>query len=161
MKPKVYLETTIVSYLTARPSRDAVMQGMIEQTKKWWAHEREGFELIVSDVVVTEASAGDAAAAVRRLAALRGLTTIEADAEAKALAIVLLNNMALPPNAVDDAAHIAIAAVNQMDYLLTWNCRHIANAAMRPKLEHLCLAEGYRCPVICTPHELRRPECED
>ena len=120
-----------------------------------------GFELVVSDVVINEASEGDAGAAQRRLAALKGLTVVEADAEAKALAAVLLNNTALPANAADDAAHIAIAAVNQMDYLLTWNCRHIANASMRPKLEGLCLAEGYRCPIICTPHELRKPEHED
>ncbi len=161
MKPKVYLETTVVSYLTARPSREAIMNGMIEQTKRWWADERPGFDLFVSDVVVTEAAAGDANAAARRLTVLKDLETIEADAEAKALAAVLLENMALPPKAVDDAAHIAIAAVNEMDYLLTWNCRHIANAAMRPKLEHLCLSKGYRCPIICTPHELRRPEHEN
>jgi hypothetical protein len=161
VKPKVYLETTIVSYLTARPSRDPVLNGMLEQTKKWWSEERSGFELIVSDVVVREASAGDSGAAQRRLGTLRGLTVVAADAEAKALAAVLLNNMALPANAVDDAAHIAIAAVNQLDYLLTWNCRHIANASMRPKLEGLCLAEGYRCPIICTPHELRKPEHEN
>lgn len=161
MKPKVYLETTVVSYLTARPSREAIMAGMIEQTKRWWADERQGFDLLVSDVVVAEAAAGDANAAARRLAVLKDLETVEADAEAKALATVFLDNMALPPKAVDDAAHIAIAAVNEMDYLLTWNCRHIANAAMRPKLEHLCLSNGYRCPIICTPHELRRPEHED
>jgi hypothetical protein len=161
MKPKVYLETTIVSYLTARPSRDPVLNGMLEQTKKWWAEERDAFELVVSDIVLREASAGDTGAARRRLTALHGLTTVEADAEAKVLTAVLLNNIALPPNAADDAAHIAIAAVNQMEYLLTWNCRHIANATLRPKLEHLCLAEGYSCPIICTPHELRRPEHED
>ena len=154
MKPKVYLETTIVSYLTARPSRDAVTNGMIEQTKNWWAQEREGFELIVSDIVVTEASAGDVSAVTRRLAALKGLPVVEADAEAKSLATVLLNNMALPPNAVDDAAHIAVAAVNQMEYMLTWNCRHIANATMRGKIESICRDAGFEPPVICTPEEL-------
>lgn len=161
VKPKVYIETTIVSYLTARPSRDPVMHGMLEQTKKWWAEERQGFELVVSDVVIKEASKGDMVAAKRRLAALKGLTVVEADDEAKALTAVLLDSTALPANAADDAAHIAIAAVNQMVYLLTWNCRHIANASMRPKLEGLCLAEGYRCPIICTPHELSNPENED
>lgn len=161
MKPRVYLETTIVSYLTARPSRDAVMAGMIEQTKKWWVAERERFDLVVSDIVIREAATGDVAAAHRRSEILQRFVAVENDAESQALADVFLHNMALPANASDDALHIAIAAVNQMDYLLTWNCRHIANAAMRPKLEGLCLAEGYRCPIICTPPELRKPDYED
>ena len=156
MKPKVYLETTIVSFLTARPSRDVVNAGMIEQTKRWWSREREGFELFVSDIVVTEASAGDPEAVKRRLNVLREITTLETNSEIKTLTTVLLRNMALPANAADDAAHIAIAAVKEMHFLLTWNCRHIANASMRPKVEGLCAAEGYRCPIICTPLELRR-----
>jgi len=161
MKPSVYLETTIVSYLTARPTHDPVMMGMIEQTKTWWAQERENFDLIVSDVVLREASSGDPEAAKRRMEILRNIAAVEADTEAQALVAVLLNNMALPANAADDATHIAVATVNEIDYLLTWNCRHIANATLRPKVEHLCLAEGYRCPIICTPHELRKPTHED
>ena len=161
MKPKVYLETTIVSYLTARPTRDVVMAGMLEQTKKWWDEERNRFDLFVSDIVIREASAGDAVAVRKRLAILREIIAIENDADSQALAEVFLHNMALPAKAADDALHIAIAAVNQMDYLVTWNCRHIANAATRPKLEGLCLAEGYRCPIICTPPELRKPDYED
>jgi hypothetical protein len=161
MKPKVYLETTIVSYLTARPSRDVVMAAMLAQTKKWWDVERDRFDLFVSDIVIREARAGDVAAAHRRSEVLKHLAAIENDTESQALADVFLQNMALPAKASDDALHIAIAAVNQMDYLLTWNCRHIANAAMRPKLEGLCQAEGYRCPIICTPPELRKPGYED
>ena len=161
MKPKVYLETTVVSYLTARSSRDVVTAGMIAQTKRWWTEESDGFELLVSQIVVREASAGDSEAVRRRREVLAKLNTLEPDEEARLLAGVLLRNMALPANAADDAAHIAIAAVNEVDYLLTWNCRHIANASMRPKVEALCLAEGYRCPVICTPHELRKPAHED
>jgi hypothetical protein len=158
MKPKVYLETTIVSCLTARPTRDVVMAAMLSQTKEWWAAEREGFALFVSDVVLREAAIGDVSAARRRLDALRELAVVASNAESQMLAAVLLRNAALPPNAADDALHIAVAAVNQMDYLLTWNCRHIANAVMRPKIEALCLAEGFGCPVICTPPELRRPD---
>ena len=157
MKPKVYLETTIVSYLTPRPARDVVMAAMLEQTKKWWTSERNRFDLFVSNIVIPEASAGDPVAVRRRLEILREIAAVENDPEAQALTDVFLHNMALPAKAADDALHIAIAAVNQMDYLLTWNCRHIANAATRPKLEGLCLAEGYRCPIICTPPELRKP----
>jgi hypothetical protein len=158
MKPKVYLETTVVSYLSARPSRDVVTSAMIAQTQKWWTDERGAFDLFVSDIVIREASAGDLEAVKRRLTSLHGLTVFEADREVQSLAGVLLRNMALPAKAADDAAHIAIAAVRGMNYLLTWNCRHIANAVMRPKLEGLCLAEGYRCPIICTPPELRIPK---
>jgi hypothetical protein len=161
VKPKVYLETTVVSLLTARPTRDVIMLSMIEQTKKWWEAERDRFELFVSDIVIREAAAGDVVAARRRSEVLQRLAAVENDAESQALADVFLQNMALPAKATDDALHIAIAAVNQADYLLTWNCRHIANAAMRPKLEGLCLAEGYRCPIICTPPELRKPGYED
>lgn len=157
MKPKVYLETTVVSCLTARPTRDVVMAAMLSQTKDWWQTERDGFDLFASDVVLREAAAGDATAARRRLEALRDIAVVQNDDEAQLLADVLLRNAALPGNALDDALHIAIAAVNEMGYLLTWNCRHIANAVMRPKIEALCEAEGYRCPVICTPHELRKP----
>ncbi len=154
MKPTVYLETTIVSYLTAHPTRDVVIAALIEQTKKWWEEERSRFELFVSSVVVREASAGDADAARRRLAVLQSLETFEPDTEADALAGMFLRNLVMPPTAADDALHVAIAATRQMDYLLTWNCRHIANATARPKLEGLCLAAGYRCPIICTPPEL-------
>lgn len=132
MKPKVYLETTIVSYLTARPSRDVVMAAMSAQTQKWWDLERDRFELFVSDIVIREASSGDAGAARRRSEVLQRLAAVENDAESQALADVFLHNMALPTKAADDALHIAIAAINQMDYLLTWNCRHIATLRCDP-----------------------------
>jgi hypothetical protein len=155
MKPKVYLETSFLSFLTARPTRDVVMAAMIAQSKEWWAMERDNFDLFVSNIVVSEAAAGDAVAARRRIDTLKQIEALEADAEAHTLAGVFLRGMALPPNAADDALHIAIAAVRQLDYLLTWNCRHIANAVVRPKLENLCLSKGFHCPIICTPPELR------
>ena len=155
MKPKVYLETSFLSFLTARPTRDVVMAAMIKQSKDWWEDERVGFDLFASNIVVSEASLGDLAAARRRLDALKHIEIIETDAPADALAKVFLERMALPPNAADDALHIAIAAVHSLDYLLTWNCKHIANAVMRPKLEALCLSGGFHCPIICTPPELR------
>ncbi|MEO5804374.1 MAG: type II toxin-antitoxin system VapC family toxin, partial [Verrucomicrobiota bacterium] len=132
MKPKVYLETTIVSYLTARPARDVIMTATLEQTKKWWASERNRFDLFISDIVIREASSGDATAVRKRIEILRAIVALETDSEVQSLARVFLQNMALPAKAADDALHIAIAAVNQMDYLLTWNCRHIANAVTRP-----------------------------
>ncbi len=154
MKPKVYLETTIVSYLTARETRDVVMAAMIAQTKDWWSERRSKHSLFIAELVMREAAKGDAGAARRRLDVLKSMNMLSASPEALGLAESFLGHFALPASAGADALHIAIAATSGMDYLLTWNCRHIANAAMRPKLEALCLRAGLRCPVICTPPEL-------
>ena len=154
MKPAVYIETTIVSFLTARPSRDPVTSVFIEQTKAWWNQRRMNYELFASDVVLREASQGDVNAARRRKEVLLTLSVIPATPPALKLARSFIEHLAIPPNAADDAVHIAIAAVSELRYLLTWNCRHIANAEIRPKLEALCALAGHRCPIICTPLEL-------
>ena len=154
MKPKVYLETTIVSYLTARPSRDPIMSANLKQTKEWEQEESHKFDLLVSDLVIAEASDGDAGAVARRLAAMRNIPMLLTDENARVLARFIGDSMVLPTKAAQDALHVAIAAVNGMDYLLTWNCRHLNNAHFKPRLEALCLAKGYKCPVICTPAEL-------
>ena len=159
MKPKVYLETSFLSLLTAHPSRDLVTAAMIKQSNDWWDDEQDSFDLFVSDLVGMEALAGDPNAAHRRQEVFRSIPALVADPEARSLADFFPGNLALPPNAANDALHItlhiAIATVNQMDYLLTWNCRHIANAVMRPKLQNLCRDQGYRCPVIYMPPELK------
>lgn len=161
MKPTVYIETTVVSYLTARPTRDPVMAGWIAESKRWWQAQRPHFDLVVSDAVLREASLGDATAAQRRLTALADMRMLSSGLPAERLAEFFLSNLAMPAKAADDALHVAIAATNAVDFLLTWNCRHIANAAMRPRLEGLCLAAGFRCPIIATPSELIALEHED
>lgn len=157
MKSRVYLETSVVSYLTALPSRDVVRAGHQQSTLEWWAA-RDAFELFVSEVVLTEARMGDAAAAGRRLAALDGLPALVAVAEAHALAAVLLSAAVMPRSAAIDALHVAIATVHGIDFLLTWNCSHIANAVMRPRIEAACREHGFEPPTICTPEELRAQE---
>lgn len=121
-KRRVYLETTIVSYLTGRLSRDLVMAAHQELTLEWWER-RDRFEVFVSEAVLQEVSAGDPSAAVRRRAALDGIPVLEVTSHVADLARCLVEEKALPPKAVVDAVHIAVAAVNGMDYLLTWNCR--------------------------------------
>jgi hypothetical protein len=153
MKPTVYVETTIPSYLTAWPSRDVVRAGEQQVTRDWWARRSE-FELRVSSLVLLECSAGDADAAALRLAALDGVPVLAQAAEAETLAEALLREVPLPAKAGADALHIAVAAVNGVAYLLTWNCTHIANAALRPRIEAICRQMGYEPPVICTPTEL-------
>lgn len=152
-KRRVYLETTIVSYLTGRPSRDLVIAAHQEITLEWWER-RDAFELFVSEAVLQEASGGDSGAAARREAVLEGIAVLEVTSIATDLARRLLAANALPPKAVVDAVHVAVAAVSGMDYLLTWNCAHIANAATRSTIERACREAGFSPPMICTPEEL-------
>lgn len=157
MKPRVYIETTVLSYLTALPSRDLVHAAHQQLTVEWWAV-RDAYELFVSDAVLAEARLGDPAAAARRLAAARPLVVLAASGEAQDLASEMLAAAAMPRKAAVDAVHVAIAAVNGMDFLLTWNCTHIANAAMRPRIESVCRSAGFEPPTICTPEELQPEE---
>ncbi len=154
MKPTVYIETTIVSYLTARPSRDLVRAGQQQITREWWENQREHYDLYISDLVVSEASAGDAAAAAARLEILGALPLLSVRPEADTLATSLLAQLAIPPNADRDAVHVAIAATNGINYLLTWNCRHLANLQQRSIIEEVCRDLGYEPPLIGTPAEL-------
>jgi predicted nucleic acid-binding protein len=153
-KPTVYIETTIVSYLTAWPSRDLIRAAEQQQTREWWDTRRDRFELVCSELVQREAAAGDPIAAAERLKELAPLTVLATVAEAAELAGELIGRLQLPPRAQPDALHVAIAATNGIAYLLTWNCRHLANAALRPRIEWVCRDKGYEPPVICTPPEL-------
>lgn len=154
MKSSVYIETTIPSYLTAWRSPELVMAANQEATRKWWDESRAKFELFISQLVIGEISNGDPEAVKRRIAVVENLPELTLTDKAEALAAKLLLGAALPQKAKADALHIAIATVHGMDYLLTWNCTHIANAIMRPKIESICRAAGYEPPVICTPPEL-------
>ena len=153
MRPKVYLETTIPSYLTAWPSRDLVKAAHQQITREWWQN-RSRFDLYVSQIVLREASGGDAEAARLRLETLAGIPVLATSPEASAIARELVVQGSLPAKAAVDALHIGIAVVNGLDYLLTWNCTHIANAMTRHKIEAICRSQGYEPPVLCTPEEL-------
>lgn len=154
MKPKVYLETTVISYLTARLSRDMIVAGHQQITQDWWDRRRSEFDVFVSQMVVQEVGAGDPDAAARRLASMEHLPLLDLTEPVLALAQEFLRRGAVPADAEEDAVHVAAATVHGMDYLLTWNCAHIANAQMRYILAELCFEQGYELPVICTPEEL-------
>ena len=154
MKKSVYLETTIVSYLVARPSRDVIRAARQTITRQWWDDRREDFDLVVSQVVFNEARKGDQRAAELRQQIIEGLTRLDISDEAVELAATLVEKGAMPPKAADDALHLAIAAVHGVDFLLTWNCRHLANAESMCAMARVLTAEGYRVPVVCTPDEL-------
>lgn len=154
MKPRVYIETTIVSYLTSRPAHDVLLRGRQLLTREWWDRRHADFRLVASSLVILEAGRGDAGAAKTRLDVVQALDLLELDDRARVLAHTLVSPGAIPAKAADDALHIALCAVHAVPYLLTWNFRHIANAEIRLKLGYLCASSGYQLPVICTPEEL-------
>lgn len=154
MARRVYLETSIISYLTARPSRDLVAAARQQLTHEWWNRRRATFEVYVSELVVAEASAGDVDAAERRVQIIKGLPLLSVTEEATALGRYLVQAVGLPSRAGADALHIALAACHGVDDLLTWNSAHIANAELRPRVEEACRARGYEPPILCTPDEL-------
>lgn len=151
---KVYLETSIISYLTARQPRDIVGVARQQITIDWWEQRRKAFDIYVSSIVEDEAARGDLDAAARRLALIREIPRLSVLKEAIIFAKTLIKQSALPENAIDDALHIAIASVHGIDYLLTWNCRHIDNAQTKPLMRYLCIEAGLPFPEICTPEEL-------
>lgn len=150
---KIYLETSFVSYLVARPSRDLITAARQQITRDWWDKESARHELFTSEVVLQEAQQGDPTEIAKRLAVLSRLPLLDAPKAADELAALLIEQHALPAKAAVDALHIAVATVHEMDYLLTWNCKHIANLTMRAAIEKTCRAAGYQPPAIGTPEE--------
>jgi len=144
----------VISYLAARPSRDLITAARQQLTHEWWRLRRPQFEVYISQLVLDEATAGDPEAATRRVAILAGLPLLDITPEAVALARRLLELAGLPEQAGADAVHIATAACHGMNYLLTWNSTHIANAELRPRIDRACRSQGYEAPVLCTPDEL-------
>lgn len=157
-KPTVYLETSVIGYATSRPSRDLIVAARQTVTRDWFFVAAQQYETYVSRLVVTESSAGDAQAVRDRLGLLQGIPRLEITDEVGQLAQRLVTKGAVPRKAVEDAFHIAVAAVHGMDFLLTWNFKHIANAAMRQAVERACREAGHEPPVICTPEELSTDE---
>jgi len=153
-----YLETSVVSYATSRPSRDLVAAGHQQVTRDWFALRAAAYELFVSQLVVSEASGGDEQAARDRTLFLQDIPRLRVTDAAAELAAELVASGAVPQKAVEDALHIAIAAVHGIEFLLTWNYKHIANATMRHAIDEACRAAGYEPPVICTPEELMNDE---
>ena len=154
MPGTVYVETSVVSYLTARPSGNIVIAAHQQVTRDWWGTRRRNFTLYTSQLVLQEAAGGNPEMAEDRLRLLEDLPALDISDEASTLARALVSAGAPPATAPEDALHIAIAVVSGLEYLLTWNCRHIANAAMRKTIEQVCRAEGYEPTILCTPEEL-------
>ena len=154
MKPSVYLETSIIGYLAMRMSGVLRVAANQQVTRDWWDNQRQQYELFVSRYVLNECLKGDPQAAQERLAFLEGIPLLEVSDTVETLAQALLSKVPLPAKAMVDALHISVAALSGVQYLLTWNCRHIANPSLRLRIESVCREMGCEPPVICTPQEL-------
>ena len=154
MNKSVYIESSVISYLTARPSRDLVIAGHQAVAAEWWNERRLRYDVFISPLVVEEISAGDASAAEERVRVIADIPSVTIAAEAESLASALLASNAVPANSARDALHVAIAATQGIDYLITWNFRHINNASTRTMVVNVVSDFGLVCPVLCSPEEL-------
>lgn len=154
MPKKVYIETSIVSYLTAGPSRDLIAAAAQQTTQDWWERQRHRFELYISPVVLDEAAVGEIKAVAKRIQALQNISILLLTPEVLNLADTFMVQKVLSPKAEQDAVHIAVATVYELNYLLIWNCRHIANAEIQKGIAQVSHQLGYELPRICTPYEL-------
>lgn len=153
-KSSVYLETSVISYLTSKNSRDLVMAAHQEITREWWEFRRDDYHLVISELVNNEIEAGDRSASQKRKEFVKGIDFLKIDEETTELAKTLIEKRILPHKASEDALHIAIATRNNVDYLMTWNCKHIANGEIQKRIINLYHSLGYSSPLICTPLEL-------
>ena len=149
----VYIETSIVSFASAWPSHEIQIAALQQQARDWWANERPKFDLVTSQLTINEAAAGDPGAAADRLKLLEGLPLVDVNADTEALAARLIAAHTMPQKAVVDALHVAAAALAGVKYLLTLNCKHIANARELPRIYALLRDEGFEALLICTPAE--------
>lgn len=150
----VYIETSIISYLTARPSNNLLAAAWQRVTIDWWDTQRNRFDLFASEIVVEEAGKGDNIAAARRLKVLDEISLLSVTDEVVRFSEAIIRAGAIPRKAIGDALHVALSAVHGVDYLLTWNYRHIDNAEMKPLIRRICRENEYGYPEICTPQEL-------
>jgi predicted nucleic acid-binding protein len=154
MIESLYLDTSIIGYLTIRPSTNLITASNSVITQNWWDTRRENFTLYISEVVLDVLAGGDQEIATKRLDIISELQLLALNEAVEELAQQFLTKSNLPPKASDDALHIALATVYKVDYLLTWNCKHIANAQIQKKLSQISIQSGYELPTICTPYEL-------
>lgn len=150
----VYIETTIVGHIAGRIHRDPFVAARQEVTRKWWRDNAARYTVFISQLVLDECLNGDPSAAAERLDVVKDIDLIESSDEVDALAAALIAGKAIPVSEPRDAFHIAISAVNGVNYLMTWNFRHIANASLRGSIEQVCRDAGFEPPIICTPDEL-------
>jgi hypothetical protein len=154
MKEKVYIETSIISYLVSKTNRDIIITAKQELTKEWWFEHKSNYDLFISDLVIEEISKGDSVYADERLKIVENIPILKVTEKALLIANSIVSKKILPSKATDDILHISLAIANNIEYLLTWNCKHIANAHIIKTIE--AIAKFHKCnfPVLCTPIEI-------
>jgi hypothetical protein len=158
VKKRIYLETTVVSYLTARMSRDLLIAGHQQATQQLWPMLTSEYETFISALVYQEASKGDRDRASKRLEAIKVFPMLEIDDEVRSLAEKIVASWGIPKQFPEDALHVAVAAVNEIEILVTWNFGHLSNPFTRRLIRKIVEREGYSCPEICSPDELLEDE---
>ena len=159
--PTLYIETSIVSYLRQRANTQVIAAARQLLTRQWWDEERSNYELVTSQYVLDEASAGDPLLASERLQSLDGIPLLPLDPQIAVIANEIVSRAILPPQASIDALHIAMVAHHRVQYLLTWNCKHIANGKILPRIHNVLTELGYPIPIICTPEEMVNDDSEN
>ena len=154
----VYIETTIPSYLAAYPSSHPSIAADQSAMHEWWQNERSRFRLYTSVFTLDEAGRGDAGAAARRMKFLEGIPELAIPPELPLIEGDIIKLFRLPPRAHTDASHLALAVLHRMDYLLTWNCAHLANASHQKELMEYCTYHGLHVPIVCTPESLTQEQ---
>lgn len=154
MKESIYIETSVVSYYVSKPSRDLIVLAHQQITWEWWPKAVKRFNAYISEVVVEEAAAGNKESAEKRLKELKGFSHLELTERVEHIAEIYMEKLSIPPKALRDAAHLAVASVHNIDYLVTWNCVHLANGEIIKRLLKLNEKLKIKTPVICTPEEL-------
>ncbi|MBL8028920.1 MAG: type II toxin-antitoxin system VapC family toxin [Fibrobacteres bacterium] len=154
MKPKVYVETTVISYYTAKPSNDIFLLARQRVTEQWWSHAVQNLSLFISEAVIEEAREGDKVAAAKRLEHLNKMPSLEINEDTTKIYQIYIKELPIPPKAHRDALHIAVASIHGMDYIVSWNCKHIANGFIIKKIMEINTRLGIPVPVIVTPDEL-------
>lgn len=154
MRQRVYVETSVVSYFTARPSRDLIIAGHQEATRELWPSLGADYDAYISALVYEEAGKGDPEQARRRLGAIGSFRMLAVDDEARILAAKIIEGGGIPEDYPEDALHVAVAAANGIDVIVTWNFAHLNNPFTRMIVRQIIENEGYKCPEICSPEEL-------
>ena len=153
-KQRIYIETSVISYLTANPSKDIVIAGHQQITKEWWNKARQRFDCYISEVVLAEIEKGDVKAAARRKDAVQDINILEYNTEIEKLALTYLDLFKIPDKSKLDASHLALSVWYNIDVLMSWNCKHIANALVNIKLRENNNKSNLFTPILCTPEEL-------
>jgi len=154
MKESIYIKTSVVSYYVSKPSRDIIVLAHQQITTEWWPKAVKRFDVYISEVVVEEAAAGNKESAEQRLNELKGFPYLELTEKVEKIAQIYMEKLGIPQKALRDAAHLAVASVHNIDYLVTWNCVHLANGEIIKKLLKINEKLSIKTPVICTPEEL-------